>query len=191
MSRGNIRVRLAVCDDIPALAALAAQVEVIAPGLRAVRRPGTDRLTAHIGAVLEDSSRVMLVAQDEFSGDVLGTAVLVEEEVSSIVPLHGLTVSNLLVGQGHRRRGVGRALLIAAVRHAEAIGVDTIVVGVRSEDRDTHRYLARLGFTSLVVRRTANVATVRRSLGLSDISDRRQRALGRVLTAGRMVRRGA
>ena len=41
-----------------------------------------------------------------------------------------------------------------------------------SGSREANRYLARLGFAPLVVHRVASTATLRRSLGISDVSER-------------------
>ena len=58
------------------------------------------------------------------------------------------------------------------VRHAAEQGIDQIVVAVATNDRDANRYLARLGFAPLVVRRIANTAVLRRSLGMTEVFDR-------------------
>src|SRR5262249_17218918 len=73
-----------------------------------------------------------------------------------------------LVAARHRRRGAGRALLVAAVDYADDYGYDQIVVGVGPNSREANRYYARLGFVPMVTQRLASVAVLRRSLGLPE-----------------------
>jgi ribosomal protein S18 acetylase RimI-like enzyme len=206
MSRGNVRVRVADTADLPAIVALArdtAQPSVL--GTIHVRR-ADHQLESRYEAMLQDPDRTLLLALEDnldaagVVGDddrVLGMAVLSIDEVGGTVALPGLHMTNLVVGKGHRRRGVGRSLMTAAVRHAEAQGIEHIVVAVLSEDRETHRYLARLGFAPLVVRRVAPTATVRRTLGLVDslverrLAPRGQRRVRRSIGTARVLRRGA
>ena len=47
-----------------------------------------------------------------------------------------------------------------------------VLATAASGSREANRYLARLGFAPLVVHRVASTATLRRSLGISDVSER-------------------
>jgi len=81
------------------------------------------------------------------------------------------------------------------VHLADQRGIEHIVASVVAGSRDANRYLARLGFAPLVVRRLATTTTLRRSLGIVDGSNRvallrRARRRGRSLT-GRVISRGA
>jgi GNAT superfamily N-acetyltransferase len=107
-------------------------------------------------------------------------------------------VTHLLVRPGSRRRGVGRALLAAAVQLADDSGVDRVLTTAAAGSREGNRYLARIGFAPLVVHRIATTATLRRSLGLTDAAGRmaalRRTRLIRAQRAGftgRTARRGA
>ena len=136
----------------------------------------------------------MLVAIDEATGKLVGYAVMLEERVGVLAPTATLYISHLLVAPSYRKRGAGRALLTGAVRHAEDREIDHVVAGVQSSARDANRYLARLGFAPLVVRRIASVATLRRSLGIVDSIDRvalRRRRTVRGVLPSRVVGRGA
>jgi GNAT superfamily N-acetyltransferase len=161
------------------------------------RRADAQLLTRY-EAILDDPDRTMLLALDgEMSDAIVGMAVLSIDEVSAVAAVPGVSVTHLVVAKGHRRRGVGRALLVSAVRFAEAHGIEHVAVAVLNEDRETHRYLARLGFAPLVVRRVAPTAAVHRALGMVDsLAERRlaptsQRRVRRTLGAARALRRGA
>ncbi len=151
-------------------------------------------LDERFAAILCTDDRSVLVAVDDL-GEVVGLVVVAEDEVGAVTPTPVLHVSHLVVAAGHRRRGVGRALLAAAVHLADQRGVEHVVATAVTGSRDANRYLARLGFAPLVVRRIAPTSTLRRSLGIADGTDRlallrRARRGGRSLAA-RAISRGA
>lgn len=180
MSRTPVVVRQAVADDVPALVELWAQLRDLgrdgvprsgrAPTPAAVAGIG-DRLTACIDA---RDSRI-LVAQD---GDrVVGMALLGMSRIGQLLDVLAVQVNYLIVADGHRRRGVGRALVAASVGFAEEVGADEVVVSVLPNLREANRFYARLGFAPLVVRRVAPVAVLKRRLAQLD---RRPRMEARV-----------
>lgn len=196
MSRSHARVRPAEQSDVGALAVLAEADPPPTPF--GVRRP-----LAHseVASAIASGDRTVLVAVDELTGDVVGFAMVFDDEVSSVTRSPALHVSHLAVAKRHRRRGVGRALLAATVHLAEQRGVEHILASAVTTSRDANRYLARLGFAPYVVRRVAPTAVLRRSLGIADGSDRvalirRLRGVSagrsaRAVSDARIVRRGA
>lgn len=194
MSVGNVQVRPASPSDISQLIALSADNGVVDDVARRGRRTETSTLADRYAQLLTNPERLVLVAAQDKTDKIVGFAVMMEEQVGVLTPTATLYISRLLVAPSFRRRGVGRALLTGAVRHAEDYGIDHVVVGAQAGARDAHRYLARLGFAPLVVRRVASVQTLRRSLGIVDSVDRlalrRRRTLKGVLPgriAGRSV----
>lgn len=196
MSRSHVRVRPAELADVPSLVTLVECLD-LPPGALGARQFQADtlaHLSERLARVLAVDEYSALVAVDDL-GEVVGVIVLSEDEVGPVTPIGVLTVSYLLVAPGHRRRGIGRALLAAAVHLAEQRGLEHVVASVVAGARDANRYLARLGFAPLVVRRIASTATLRRSLGIADSADRlallrRARRGGRSLAA-RAISRGA
>lgn len=144
--------------------------------------------------LLDAPDRMVLCAVDERADEVVGVLVASEDETDAVAPTSALTISYLVVRPSHRRRGAGRALLAAAVREAEDRGMDQVVAAVGNNDRDANRYLARLGFTALVVRRVSSTAALRRTLGMTELDDRaqlRRRLVTRSVRNARVLRRGA
>ena len=86
-----------------------------------------------------------------------GPGPFVEAPVVQIDYLH--------VRPAFHRRGVGRALVAAATAYAEEVGSEHVAVNVLPQVREANRFYAKIGFTPLVVRRVASVATPRRSSG--------------------------
>jgi ribosomal protein S18 acetylase RimI-like enzyme len=197
VSRGNVRVRQAVPSDIAELLILTEDnglVEHAVPRARRARKSTSAALADRYSQLLCDPERLVLVAVDEEKERLVGYAVLLEEQVGVLTPTATIYISHLLVAPSYRRRGAGRALLTGAVRHAEDRDIDHVVVGVQVAARDANRYLARLGFAPLVVRRVASVSALRRSLGIVDSIDRvalRRRRSVRGVLPNRAVGRGA
>jgi ribosomal protein S18 acetylase RimI-like enzyme len=194
MARGNVRVRPAVTSDIPELITLTIDNGVTEHIGRRGRKGDPGSLADRYHSLLNDLERLVLVAVDEASEQLVGFAVMLEEHIGVLAPTTTLYISHLLVAPSFRKRGAGRALLTGAVRHAEDREIDHIVVGVQATARDANRYLARLGFAPLVVRRIATVSALRRSLGIADTMDRvalRRRRTVRGVIPSRVVGRGA
>ncbi|HKF34860.1 MAG TPA: GNAT family N-acetyltransferase [Jatrophihabitantaceae bacterium] len=165
-----------------------------APGARQIQAETVAHLPDRFAAILASDDKCVLVAVDEL-GNIVGMVLVSEGGVGAVTAVPAVHISNLLVARKYRRRGIGRALLAATVHLADQRGIEHIVASVVAGSRDANRYLARLGFAPLVVRRLATTTTLRRSLGIVDGSNRvallrRARRRGRSLT-GRVISRGA
>jgi predicted N-acetyltransferase YhbS len=196
VSRGQVRVRPAEPADVPQLVRLveATDEPLSAPGARQLQADTVAHLPERFAAILASDEKSMLAAVDE-GGDIVGMILVVEGDIGGMAAAPALHISHLLVAPNHRRRGIGRALLAATVHLADQRGIAHVVASVVAGSRDSNRYLARLGFAPLVVRRLATTSTLRRSLGIADGSSRvallrRARRRGRSLT-GRAISRGA
>jgi GNAT superfamily N-acetyltransferase len=196
----NVRVRPADISDVPALVTLTRSIDTTSGQFsgRAMLDDGVEHLHQRFTEILAEDSRTLLVAVDDASGDLAGLLVARPDEIGAIDLTPVLHVSHLLVAPRARRRGVGRTLLAALVHLAEAQGIDRILATAGAGSRESNRYLARLGFAPLVVHRVASTSVLRRSLGISDATDRmavlRRARLVRAQRSGlaaRVARRGA
>jgi GNAT superfamily N-acetyltransferase len=66
-----------------------------------------------------------------------------------------LEVKNMAVHEAHQRRGVGRALMAAAIRRAKYRGLSTVLVATGAADIGNLRFYQRLGFRLRSVERDA------------------------------------
>jgi N-acetylglutamate synthase-like GNAT family acetyltransferase len=160
-----------------------------------VRDVTPDTYAEHVLQMIADEKdAAVLVA--EVDGSVAGAAYLHRDLVAPLAGADVLQVALLAVAPSRTRRGIGRALVEAAVTHAETVGVENVVVVGGPGDRETNRFLARLGLTQVAVLRTATVAALRGRLpqdagGLAGVVrvTRRSRHVGQVVAARRSQRR--
>jgi GNAT superfamily N-acetyltransferase len=96
--------------------------------------------------------------------------VISSENVFGLSTAPELAIEQLYVESRVRNRGVAKALLGAVVGHAERAGCDVIVGNVPSQSRDANRFFARLGFSSILVRRMTSTGLLRRRLGGDQVS---------------------
>jgi len=68
------------------------------------------------------------------------------------------------VGPEARRHGVAKALIAAVLSTAERAGCELVVSNVPTTSRDANRFFARLGFSSVIVRRIVSTGQLRRKL---------------------------
>ncbi|HEY8301033.1 MAG TPA: GNAT family N-acetyltransferase [Jatrophihabitans sp.] len=174
MTRASVRVRPAEAADVDALVTLISSVDTksgVFSG-RALVDPGVAHLAERLSEILDEEARTLLVAADDQTGELAGLVVSKMDEIGAIDMTPAVHVTHLLVAPPHRRRGVGRSLLAAVVHLADERGVDRVLATAASGSREANRYLSRLGFAPLVVHRVASTAALRRSLGISEVSER-------------------
>lgn len=171
MWRGKVKVRPARADEAAEFLAFVDELRASTGGRANYPRTlagGREGLAARFTRLVDDPERQILFAVDADTDQPLGMAILSQDEISVLAGTPVVMLSHLVVAEAHRRRGIGRALMSAAAGYAEDIDCDHMVVGVTAGGRDALRFLARLGFAPLSSRRVASVATLRRTLGMTD-----------------------
>lgn len=186
MPRSALRVREAQPRDLPSLVMLAGELrEALLPsadaGLRPTTPAGRAVLQERLRAALTCPDRHLVVVESE-AGETLGMALLTVGDANALFDSPAVHMTHAVVGDRHRRRGAGRALVAAAVAFAEERGTDQVVVAVRPGSREANRFFARLGFAPLALRRSASVATLRRSLAAHDVPTSRRRTRRAAIT---------
>jgi len=163
VSRPAVLVRGARPDDLPALLLMWDELREMGSRLERVIPP------SDAAGVLErlesvsrdpDSCAVVAVVDDE----VAGMAVLTATAYAPLFEQRAVHAHYLHVRDGFRRRGVGKALLTAAVSFADDVGAEHVITSVLPQMRETQRFYARLGFGPVVVRRSVSVSALRRRL---------------------------
>jgi GNAT superfamily N-acetyltransferase len=167
-----VRVRPATVADLPALLGFADELrDQPLPALdgkrgRALPPTARDTLESHFRDALADPDRHLVVAVGDDDA-ALGMALFSVGPTNPLLDLPALHVSHVVVGDGNRRRGAGKALVAAAAAFADEQGLDQVVVSINPGSREANRFFARLGFAPVVVRRVASVSLIRRRLGIA------------------------
>jgi len=184
MSRSSIHLRPAAHADAPAIAGLWADY---------LRRADHAEQVADTRQVIEsakaDPARCVAVA--EYDGEVAGAVLLVATTISQVnlEPVVQAIAPHVL--PQYRRRGVGRALMEAAVTFAEERGIGHVGTAAATASRDANRFMARLALGPRATVRRAPTSAVRAKLtALRPESVRKSsRSRPRVLAARRTMRR--
>ena len=195
MPRAPLTVRAAVPSDTPALIELWRDtgLTATADALRAADEPDGTRA---IAAIADDPRSRIVVA--EHSGQIVGAAFLQRFWPSPLAYTELLSMTHLQVDPAWARRGVGTALVEAAVEWAEEQQLESMLTYSQPDDRPANRFLARLGFGQVGTVRSGPVATVRAALptdaGAGAVRSRRRvgtrsPAVGQVVAARRSQRR--
>lgn len=130
MGTGVITLRAMVVDDVAAVTALEAGHQP---------RPWSEQV---VRDELAADNRVYLVAGDEEVRGFGGVMVVGDEA----------HVTNLLVDETYRGRGIGRRLMVALIEKAVRMGVRHLTLEVRSENVAARRLYAGLGLAPVGVR---------------------------------------
>jgi GNAT superfamily N-acetyltransferase len=192
MWHGNVRVRSARVDEAAEFLAFVDELRQASGGRANYPRTlagGREGLADRFAVLLSNPERKVLFAVDNVADRPLGMAIVSRDEISVLAGTPVVMLSHLVVFEQDRRRGAGRALMVAATAYAEDFDCDHMVVGVTAGGREALRFLARLGFAPLSSRRVASIATLRRTLGINDHGSDGPRLRRRPLRPVRMLTR--
>lgn len=156
MSRSLVTLRDANLSDVPQLA------ELWQPALRR----GTDEQLHDLATAIEqlgDHPGERLVVA-EYDGEFAGAVFLRAATYSPVNPEPVLQAHNAAVMPGHRKRGIGKALMECAVTWAEELGIGHIGTATSSASREANRFMARLALGPQAVLRMAPTPAVRSKL---------------------------
>lgn len=159
MPRTTVEVRRAVTDDVDLLLRLAQRAR---SGERLPSRADTTAVRCRaVTAMTRPDVAVYVACAGQ---QPVGALVLRFGEVLPLSGTEAVHVEQLFVDPDWRRRGVARQLLSTAVTVAEAHGASDIVCSTPAGAREPQRFLARLGFSPLVVQRVVPLTSLRRRL---------------------------
>ena len=161
MPRAPLTVRQAVAADTPALLGLWRDTGFAATA-DALRSGDEDQAVRAVAAIADDPCSRIVVA--ELHDRLVGAVFLRRVALSPLVGTEMLSMTHLQVDPDCARRGIGSALVEAAVEWAEEEQIESVITYSQAEDRRANRFLARLGLGQVGTVRTGPVATVRAAL---------------------------
>jgi ribosomal protein S18 acetylase RimI-like enzyme len=157
-TRTAVAIRPATPADLPALGRLGALLVRTHHQLDAARFiPATARTeqgyASYLGSQLREPTAVVLVAERD--GGVLGYAYAAIEG-HDYMALRGPAgvLHDIVVDPGHRREGVGRMLLDAAVAWLDARGAPRVVLSTAAGNEAAQRLFASAGFRRTMLEMT-------------------------------------
>jgi GNAT superfamily N-acetyltransferase len=169
-----VRTRTARPDDLPAVLSLIRQhrAEAHAEGVLSGQAPGTAAAAGFRRLLADPGHRVVLAvlpgasaADGTGAGEVaVGLVILGIDPLSAVLGVPKVTIDNLVVHPAHRRRGAGAVLLLAAVAYAEEHDAAHVVANCGGHEPEKQRFLVRMGFAPLTVRRIVPRTILARSL---------------------------
>ncbi len=190
MTRSSVAVRDARPQDLPVLMTMWDELHEMGSLMERVIPTSTEAaVLERLERVAHDPDSRALVAT--IDGEVAGMAVLTATAYALLFDERAVHADYVHVRDRFRRRGVGKALLAAAVSFADEVGAEHVITSVLPQERDTQRFYARLGFGPVVMRRSVPVAVLRRRLSgatatsLADHLVARRRSLRRVRAVAR------
>ncbi|MFN8591255.1 MAG: GNAT family N-acetyltransferase [Thermomicrobiales bacterium] len=148
----SVNVREATLNDIDELAALLVAFNAgHARNLPQIYLPvAADAETNHyVRRVMALPRTHLFVA--ETAGQVVGALILQQDEVPQTpvhVPRQWVTINVVVVREGYRRRGIGRALMEHARTWAGENGIDTVELIVAEFNTAAMAWYESLGFTT-------------------------------------------
>ena len=175
----SVRTRLATDEDLAVIADLWDELRELGP-LGPFGPPASEETISQRLTELAHTSEHRIVLA-EVNDEIVGLGVLSRLPITPISEVGSVQISYMHVRNDRRRRGVGRAIVDAALNFATEVSADYVTVGVFPGARDTNRFFARLGFSPLVVRRAITTAALSRKLatdgGTRAMLTRRRRRL--------------
>jgi GNAT superfamily N-acetyltransferase len=191
LSRYPVQVRDAAPEDAAALVSVWGDYRRGAPDRAALEPADIEAAHAVARVAADPDQRLVVGVLDQ---RIVGAAHLVRASISPIHTDMAIHITHLHVLGGHRRRGVGKALIEAAVAWAEEKDTTHLLAAARVHSRDANRFMARLGLCQIAVVRGATIPAVRAKLPVEPppgamVSSRNQRSVGQVLAQRRLQRR--
>lgn len=132
-------------------------------------------------ALARDGVRLLVAL---IGGEIVGATSVEIRNASPLSLDKILVVTNFQVSPRHRRKGIAGAMLAAASTFAEEHNAVLVLAAVKAQYRETHRYLAKLGFVQTAVVRAVPAEALRSRLAVKTAGD-----TGRLVAARRVMQR--
>ncbi len=158
----SIAVRDARSEDAGVLVTLWEELSFGTGHSRMLAAPSAATARVAIERLVAEPSARLVVG--ELNGDVCAMAYLRRTPLSPLHDEDTVTVEYLHVREDARRHGLGKALIAEAAAWADEKDSQHVAVMASATERESNRFLARLGLSQFAVVRLASTHVVRRRL---------------------------
>ena len=162
--RSVVRVRSITPTDLDAVVELVLDARGESSVASQICSPDAAAVAAQVGALTAIPGGTVLLAQDDADGALVGLLLGRLVEPNLFTDATNLYVEAVYVAAGHRRHGVGRALMSEAVAHAAANGAEHVFAAPIPGARGMQRFLVQLGFAAAAGHRVASTTALQRRL---------------------------
>jgi len=160
--RPGVHVRIACPDDLEDLVEVCLLARREAAVGAQLCTDDADRLRDQLGALRAFPGGLVLVASlDGHASGLLLARVVGPGPFTDVVSMN---IEAVYVVPEARRRGLGHALLVAAVARAEEVGATELYASPLPGARGMQRFLARLGFAPAASHRVVTTSALQRRL---------------------------
>lgn len=150
----QVTIRRAVVGDLPRIVELFEQIDELhreaLPWLfRKLEQP---RSAEVLGRFLTGSDCATFVASEQASSPALGVLVVMVREVAKapiVRPARVAEIDNLVVDRAARRRGIGKALVQAALSWSREVHAERTELGVYDFNEEARLFYEALGFATV------------------------------------------
>jgi ribosomal protein S18 acetylase RimI-like enzyme len=161
----NIIVRAATPDDVEALAGLYRALDDLQRPWRAFAPradPLAEALTRYRDAITDPQARLAVALDDvmETEGRIVGMGLARVTMVSSSSDEWALELTNVVVDEGHRGRGIGRAIVADLIAHGRERGVRLVTLRVFAGNDEAVAFWSALGFRPRFVQLVGELAAL-------------------------------
>jgi ribosomal protein S18 acetylase RimI-like enzyme len=165
VSRPQVEVRSCHEADLPAVVRMWEEMRELNTRMaRTGPAPTLENAAAVLAKVRANADHRLMVAT--IGDQAVGMACFTHQPFAPLNEAGSVHVTYLHVCEQFRRRGVGHALVAAAAAYAEEVRAEHVVVGVLPGLREPNRFFARMGFSPVMMNRTAPTAALRRRLAV-------------------------
>ncbi len=156
------QVRAATPADLDLIRALLEEAVDEVTAARAPASAGAEDLARHAAALADLPGGIVVISAGESgpAGVLVGRLV----PAGAFAQTGSLFLEAIYVAPGHRRHGVGHAMVEAALADAERAGAEHVYVTPFPSSRGVQRFFVRLGMSSVAGYRYASVSALRRRL---------------------------
>ena len=139
----NLKFRQAAREDLPEIVRLLAD-DFLGATRERYENPLPDGYLRAFEEIAADKNNLLIIA--EMNGEIVGTFQLTFTPSISFQGGKRATVESVRIDKQYRGQGIGRELMLFAIKRAREAGCVSMQLTTNAERADAHRFYENLGF---------------------------------------------